>query len=212
MANEIEKVRFRGIEGAVIAEVTKDDDSGITFGEVNLLMGTSEISKAVDSKSDTYYCDNIANETLTAKGATILKLKGTALGNKVKALIAGNSYISESDSIVEVASPDIKYFALGYVYKLTNGQRMLVWNYKGTFAIGDETYDTETDGTDATEQELTYTSIDTVHKFTLTAPSGTGNVTKSIRNYIVPESTTVTATKFFQKVTLPNETSSVATQ
>lgn len=212
MANEIEKVRFRGIEGAVIAEVTKDDDSGITFGEVTLLMGTSEISKAVDSKSDTYYCDNIAAETLTAKGPTTLKLKGTALGNKVKALIAGNSYISESDSIVEVASPDIKYFALGYAYKLTNGQRMLVWNYKGTFAIGDETYDTETDGTEATEQEITYTSIDTVHKFTLIAPSGTGNVTKSIRNYIVPESTTVTAAKFFQKVTLPNETSSVATQ
>ena len=211
MANEIEKVRFRGIEGAVIAEVTKDDDSGITFGEVTSLMGASEISKAVDSKSDTYYCDNIAAETLTSKGPTTLKLKGTVLGNKVKALITGNSYISEKDSIVEVASPDIKYFALGYLYKLTNGQRMLVWNYKGTFAIGDETYDTETDGTEATEQEITYTSIDTVCKFTLPAPEGSGNVTKSIRNYIVPESTTVTATKFFQKVTLPVEASSVAT-
>lgn len=205
MANEIERVRFRGIEGAVIAEVTKDDDSGIIFGDVTLLMGTSEISKAVDSKSDTYYCDNIAAETLTSKGPTTLKLKGTVLGNKVKALITGNSYDSTNDSVVEVASPDIKYFALGYLYKLTNGQRMLVWNYKGTFAIGDETYDTETDGTEATEQELTYTSIDTTHKFTLKAPSGTGNITKSIRNYIVPESTTFTAATFFENVVLPTE-------
>lgn len=205
MANEIERVRFRGIEGAVIAEVTKDDDSGITFGEVTSLMGASEISKAVDSKSDTYYCDNIAAETLTSKGPTTLKLKGTVLGNKVKALITGNSYDSTNDSVVEVASPDIKYFALGYVYKLTNGQRVLVWNYKGTFAIGDETYDTETDGTEGTEQELTYTSIDTTHKFTLKAPSGTGNVTKSIRNYIVPESSTTTMATFFENVALPTE-------
>lgn len=79
--------------------------------------------------------------------------------------ITGQFYDTTLGMFVE-KERDPKYFALGYKTKDTNGNDYYVWRLKGTFNIPDQTNATEDDGTDANGQELTYTGISTVHKFT----------------------------------------------
>ncbi|MDE5738413.1 MAG: hypothetical protein K2H93_08610, partial [Oscillospiraceae bacterium] len=57
-------------------------------------------------------------------------------------------------------------FALGYRIKLTDGTYRYVWRLKGTFSIPDETSSTEDDGTDSSNQQLTYSGDRTIFKFT----------------------------------------------
>ena len=59
-----------------------------------------------------------------------------------------------------------KYFALGYKTKTTDGTEIYVWRNKGKFGLPGETNITENDGTDANGQQLVYTGVSTVHKFT----------------------------------------------
>ena len=58
-----------------------------------------------------------------------------------------------------------RYYAIGYRLKLTDGTYRYVWRLKGSFNIPDETSATENDGTDTNNQQLTYTGVKTVTRF-----------------------------------------------
>jgi hypothetical protein len=60
---------------------------------------------------------------------------------------------------------------LGYQTKDTNGNLYYVWRLKGRFNKPDQTNATEDDGTDANGQEITFTGVSTIHKFTKTGKS-----------------------------------------
>ena len=91
----------------------------------------------------------------------------------------------------------VKYFAIGYKTKKTNGDEMYVWRYKGTFAVPDQTNTTENDTTDANGQELVYTGVSTSHKFTKT-----GKGAKALVVDVAKELADVSA--FFDTVTTPD--------
>lgn len=163
-----EIVEYRGAEGLVYAEVTKDDnesDGGYTTGTVKSLAGVAEISKTVESSSETHYYDNIPAIVIGAEGADEITLTVSAIPLNVLADLTGKTYDTQLGAFIDHPAT-AKYFALGYKTKKTNGDEMYVWRYKGKFAIPDETFATEDDGTDANGQELTYTGIATTHKFT----------------------------------------------
>jgi uncharacterized protein YjdB len=94
------------------------------------------------------------------------------------------------------------YWALGYKTKTTDGVDMFVWRQKGTFNMPGQTNATENDGTDANGQELTYTGVGTVHKYTLD-----GKLT-SIKAVTVDTSVNpVDETEFFSTVQTPDSIS-----
>jgi hypothetical protein len=59
-----------------------------------------------------------------------------------------------------------KYFAIGYITEKTDGTEIFVWRMKGKFNIPDSTHATKDDGAEANGQELTFTGINTTHRFT----------------------------------------------
>ena len=158
---------YRGVENLVYAEVTGDDNEisgGYVTGEVKSLAGVAEIGRTTESSSEPHYYDNVPAVVINSTGADELTLSVSAIPLNVLADITGQTYDENTGTLIE-GEREVKYFALGYIAKKTNGDLVYVWRYKGTFSIPDSTHTTEDDGTDANGQEITYTGISTTHKF-----------------------------------------------
>lgn len=174
-----EIVEYRGVEGLVAAEVLVDDNStntagtgetpnhGYVTGTVFAIAGVAEISKTTDSSNEAHYYDNIPAVVVSNTAADEVTISASAIPLDVLATITGQVYDSGTGALIE-GPRDLKYFAIGYKTKKTNGDEVYVWRYKGTFNVPDQTNTTENDGTDANGQEIVYTGISTTHKFTKT--------------------------------------------
>lgn len=165
-----EIVEYRGIEGLVYAEVTKDDNEetgGYTTGTVKPLAGVAELTRTTESTSEAHYYDNIPAVVINSTGSDTVTITTSAIPLSVLADITGQDYDEETGAYIEGPRAN-KYFAIGYKTKKTNGDEVYVWRYKGTFSIPDNTHSTEDDGTEANGQSLVYTGISTSHKFTST--------------------------------------------
>lgn len=164
---------YRGVEGLVYAPVIADTSEAITFGAVKDLAGVAEISKTTDSTDEAHYYDNIPAIVVSSTGSDEITISTSAIPLDVLADITGQYYDTTTGMFVEQERTP-KYFAIGYKTKTTDGVDMLVWRLKGRFNIPDQTNATENDGTDANGQEITFTGINTIHKFTKTSASAKG--------------------------------------
>ena len=165
-----EIVEYRGVTDLVVAEVLTDNNNegeGYTTGEVMELVGVGEISKSTSNSSETKYYNNMAAIVINSTGADEIKCTTSVIPQDKLAFITGQDYDEETGTLIE-GERKVKYFALGYKTKKTNGDEVFVWRHKGTFNIPDNTHATENDGTDSNGQEITFTGISTTHKFTKT--------------------------------------------
>jgi phi13 family phage major tail protein len=162
-----EITEYRGVEGLVYAEVLADDENAYTTGTVKSLAGVAEISKTTDSSTESHYYDNIPAIVITSAGADTLTCTVSAIPLDVLADITGQVWDSTKGAYIE-GNRQTKYFALGYKTKKTNGDEIYVWRLKGTFGVPDQVNHTENESTDANSQELIYTGVSTMHKFTAT--------------------------------------------
>lgn len=198
-----EIVEYRGIEGLVCAEVLNDDNSaGYTTGTVFAIAGVAELSKTTDSSNEAHYYDNIPAVVVSNTASDEVTISVSAIPLDVLAEMTGQYYDATTGAIIEGAR-DLKYFAIGYKTKKTNGDEMYVWRYKGTFNIPDQTNTTENDSTDANGQEIVYTGISTTHKF-----SKTGKGAKAMVVDVAKELADVS--HFFDTVVTPDTISGTA--
>lgn len=164
---------FRGTDNLVIAEITKDDLDGITWGAVEKLAPVAEISKTTETSSESKYYDNKAALVIQGEGADTITLTISALNLETLAKITGKEYDATTGAFLD-GEGKTKYFALGYALDLIGDKpgKRYVWRYKGSFNIPDETSQTKNGGTDSNNQSLTYTGISTNYKFEKTGETG----------------------------------------
>lgn len=193
-----EITEYRGVEGLVYAEVTEDTSENYTTGEVKSLAPVAEISRTTESSSETHYYDNQPAVVIESTGADEVTCSVAVIPLDVMADITGQMYDSATGMFIEGAREN-KYFAIGYKTKKTNGDEVYVWRYKGTFSIPDSTHATEDDGTDANGQEITFTGIQTTHKFTKAGNKGA----KAINVDVALGKANVST--FFDTVTTPDD-------
>lgn len=193
-------VEYRGVEGLVAAEVLTDDNEtngGYTTGAVFAIAGVAEISKSVEQSSEAHYYDNMAAIIIDSVGADEITISASALPLEVKAKLTGQKFDSTKGALIE-GEAIAPYFAVGYKTQKTDGSDVYVWRYKGKFQLGDETHVTKDDGTDANGQELTYTGINTTHKFT-------ANENRGAKALIVDDGLGLAdVSTFFSTVTTPD--------
>jgi phi13 family phage major tail protein len=192
---------YRGVSGLVAAPIIEDSTERFVVGDVIELAGVSEISKETESTNEAHYYDNIAAVVISSTGADTLTINTSAIPLDVLAKITGQTYDAGKGLFVERERTPGSW-ALGYKTKTTDGVDMFVWRQKGTFNMPGQTNATENDGTDANGQELTYTGVGTVHKYTLD-----GKLT-SIKAVTVDTSVNpVDETEFFSTVQTPDSIS-----
>lgn len=157
--------KFRGIDNCFIAELLTDDADGVTYGTPVQLFPIGEVGKTTSSDSATDYADNKAMIVINSEGQDDISLTGFGISLENLAMITGKKFDKAKGVFIDTMR-EVKYFALMYREKLTNGKYRYVVRYKGTFGIPDETAATENDGTDSNGQTLAYTGIFTTHEFT----------------------------------------------
>ena len=188
---------YRGVSNAVYAEITADTAADFTTGAVKDLTGVSEIGKTTDSANESHYYDNLPAIVIDSVGSDEIKINTSGIPLDVLADITGQYYDQTTGMLVEQESTP-KYFAFGYITDKTDGTKVLVWRLKGKFSMPGTTSATKDDGTDANGQELTYTGISTVHKFTKTGkPARAINIDTSVNQ-------TITEENFFATVNTPD--------
>lgn len=200
-----EITEYRGVEDLVAAEVLTDnnnEEEGYTTGEVFDIAGVAEISKSTSSSNESHYYNNMPAVIVSSTGADEVTLSTSAIPLDVLAKITGQKYDELTGALIE-GERETKYFAIGYKTKKTNGDYVYVWRLKGTFNIPESTHATENDGTDANGQELTYTGINTTHKFAkVTDKNGNKKGAKAI-NVDVAKGLADVST-FFDEVVTPD--------
>jgi len=158
-------VEFRGCDNLVIAEVIADDlTNAYTVGAVEPLAPVAEIAKTVENRSETHYYDNTGMIIIRSEGSDEITLTVPALPLRTVAKVTGKTIDPATGAFIDGESVE-RYYAIGYRLRLTDGTYRYVWRLKGSFNIPDETSATENDGTDTNNQQLTYTGVKTVTRF-----------------------------------------------
>lgn len=202
-----EYFEYRGVSNGVYAEVLTDTSEGITFGTVKEFTGLAEVGKTTESSNEPHYYDNIPAIVVSSTGADTLSLNTSGIPLEMLADITGQMYDSDTGMLVEKERTP-KYFALGYVTQKTDGTKVLVWRLKGSFTIPEQTSATQTNGTEANGQTLTYTGISTTYKFnSVLDPSGDKCPAKAV-NIDTSVNQSMTESAFFATVHTPDDIAS----
>ena len=198
-------VEYRGVRGLVMAEVLTDDNGtdGYTTGAVFAVAGAAEISKAVESSSEAHYYDNTAAIVIDSVGADTITINASAIPIEVQAKITGQKFLSAKGALVEGGGPTAPYLAVGYIAEKSDGSEVLVWRYKGKVTLGDITHTTKDNSASANGQTLTYTGIDTTHKWAANGNKGSKGIVVDTSLGLADVST------FFDTVTTPDTLAAV---
>lgn len=196
-------VEFRGCKKLVFAEVTKDDDTGYTTGEVKPLAPVAEISKTVETSSATHYYDNKGMIIIDAEGSDTVTFTVAVPDDETYAELTGRTYDSTKKMFIESKRKQ-KYFAVGYILgEIGEGEdERFVWRLKGTFAIPDEASKTDDNGTDGSNLSLVYMGTYTEHEFANGQGTGVKGAAKA--NFVRKSDEVATESTFFAQVVTPD--------
>ena len=174
-------------------------------GEVKVLAPVAEISKSVETSSESHYYDNKAAIVINSEGADTVTFTIAVPSDEVLADITGRTYDSTKKMFIE-SERETKYFAVGYILgESGEGEdERYVWRYKGTFNIPDETSATKSDGTDANNMSLEYKGIYTEHEFT--NGKGTGKKGAAKASFVRASANVATEEQWFAEVATPDST------
>lgn len=189
---------WRGIRGLVAAEVITDTAEAFECGTPFPVCGVATLTRTTETTSEPHYYDNVPAIVIDSTGSDEVGINGSAVPFNVLADITGQYYNKDKGMFVE-GERQSKYFALGYITEKTDGTEVFVWRMKGKFNIPDSTHATKNDGAEANGQELTYTGINTNHRFT-----AIGNKTAKAVNVDTSVNKGVTEAKFFESVQTPD--------
>lgn len=165
MNNNNKVVEFKGCDNLVIAEVLYDDrENGYKTGAVTQLAPIGKLTKKTDSNIDSKHYDNTAMLTIRSEGVDEFGFQVPALDLQTLARLTGKQFDVNTGAFIDGESKEV-YFAIGYRIKLTDGSHRYAWRLKSTFSIPDEEVETEKDGADSTNQELSVKGLKTITEF-----------------------------------------------
>lgn len=158
--------QWRGCSDLVYAPIIKDDVTGYETGDVKELAFIKQIGAGQEQSTATVFADNTAIFNTNSAIKFTRTFDCLAIDGKVKAELEGQ-YTEEGSSLVlSSSSAQPLLVAIGYKVYDTDDTCFYVWCLKGTCSFGEETIITRDDGTDSNGVQMTFSALETVHKFT----------------------------------------------
>ena len=160
------EAEFRGTDNLWVAEITKDDSTGYTFLTPVNLAPTGQISRQVNSSSETHYYSNVGMIVIVTKGGETLTITTPVLPLSKLALVTGQTYDETTGALIS-GDLEEKYFALIYRVQLTDNSWRYVVKYKTQLTgVPEEVSQTRSDGVNTNNQQVVFTCNETVYEFT----------------------------------------------
>ncbi|MEJ9151071.1 major tail protein [Bacillus smithii] len=147
-----------GLKDLYIAEVTKDDATGMTFSTPEKLAPGLEAKITNNVDSQVIYADDVPVEVATTQGEIKVEINVSDLEPAKYARLLGKT--KNADGAVADKLDDVPpYFALMFRSKKANGAYRYMVLYKGRFTPGDEDYKTQQGKADVQNSSVTGTFI-----------------------------------------------------
>lgn len=144
--------RIIGCEQLHIAEVTKDNLTGVTFGSPKKVPSLISIDVADQTENVTFYSDDTIEQVIPAFSGKEVTIELGYLNNELEALISGNDY---SDGVFTQTKDAVaKEFALMFRAPKSKGGYQYVCLYKGVLAREEATYKTKEDSIESSNVTL----------------------------------------------------------
>lgn len=159
------EAEFRGTDNLWVAKVTKDDNTGYTFGTVVNLAPTGQISRQVNSSSETHYYSNVGMITIVTKGGDTVTITVPVLSLEKLGLLTGQTVDPTTGALI-TGELEETYFALIYRIQLTDNSWRYVVKYKAQLSQPpEEVSQTRSDGVNTNNQQLVFTCNKTIYEF-----------------------------------------------
>ena len=149
-----------GLKNVVIAPLTKDDDTGVTYGDLQLMAGAIEATiNPGTNDADIQYADDIEFDVLYADPEVTVTMNMVDLPLSIQAMLLGNT-IDDKGVLIRKAGDTPDYYALGFKSEKSNGTYRYVWLYKCRATPQTQNYATK-EGTTINRQtgEIEFTAI-----------------------------------------------------
>lgn len=140
-----------GIKNVVLAPLTEDTESTLTYGPLQLLAGAIDVQISPDSaEPDVQYGDDVELSVLYPDPEIKVTMEQADIPLMLQEMILGNT-IDDNGVLVRKASDTPPYFAVGFKSEKSDGTFRYIWLYKGRAAPMTETYHTK-EGKSVTRQ------------------------------------------------------------
>ena len=119
-----------GLKNMVIAPLTADTESTLTYGDLQLVAGAIEASVTPNNADpNIQYADDVEFDVLYPDPELAFKTKMADIPLGIQEMIFGNS-IDDNGVLIRTATDKPGYFAVGFKSEKANGKFRYVWLYK----------------------------------------------------------------------------------
>ena len=153
-----------GLKNMVIAPMTVDTETTLTYGALQLVAGAIEATITPENTDpEVQYADDIEFDVLYPDPELSFKTKMADIPLSIQEAIFGNN-IDDNGVLVRAAVDKPPYFAVGFKSEKSNGKYRFVWLYKVRAKPVTETYATKEGGTITRQTgEVEWTAIKRTH-------------------------------------------------
>lgn len=144
--------RIIGCEQLHIAEVTKDDLSGVTFGTPKPVPSLISIDVTDQTENVTFYSDDTIEQVIPAFSGKEVTIELGYLSNELEAMISGNEYAN--GVFTQTKDAVAKEFAIMFRAPKSKGGYQYVCLYKGVLAREEANYKTKEDSIESSNVTL----------------------------------------------------------
>ena len=119
-----------GLKNVVIAPLTVDTESTLTYGALQLMAGAIEATVTPDNADpDILFADDIEFDTLYADPELSFKLKMADIPLQIQEILFANA-VDDNGVLIRSAQDKPPYFAVGFKSEKSNGKYRFVWLFK----------------------------------------------------------------------------------